>query len=253
MNLNVISFNIQCWDAPNGNSILERAPRVRKLIVPRKPDLIGFQEATPVWLEILNRDYGDNYEIYNVYRSEDSPESTPIAWNKERFQSLDRGNLWYSDTPEVESAGWDEIYKCPRIFTWVRLKEKSTGREFCFASTHFGFGDTCQRKSAQILISFARRMGCPCVITGDFNMEISSAAYGEITQFLEDVNVLTVDDRGPTFHGFDPELYGEHIDYCFVTPDVRPLSFEVLRELVDGKYPSDHYGLFASVELEAAP
>lgn len=249
MNLNVISFNILCWDAPNGNSIAERAPRLQTVLTPWNADLIGFQEATPVWLEILNRDYGKVYEIYNVYRSESSPESTPIAWKREKFTCLDTGNLWFSDTPEVESRGWDELYDCPRIFTWARLKEKSTGTEFCFINTHFGFGDGCQTKSVRILTSFAQRMGCPCVITGDFNMEIDSAGHREMAKSFGDVNIQTVNDLSPTFHGFDPDAFGEHIDYCFVTPDIKPLSYRCIRDQVDGKYPSDHYGLLVSLAL----
>ena len=252
MKLNVISFNILCVDAPNGNraySLSARAPRVRSVVEARNPDLIGFQEATPAWLELLNRDFGETYEIYNVYRSETNPESTPIAWNRTRFECLDKGNFWFSDTPEVESRGWDELYDCPRIFTWAHLKEKSSGKEFCFINTHFGFGDGCQIKSSRMLADFARQMAMSCVITGDFNLEIDSPGYRELSQVFTDVNARTVNDLGPTFHGFDPEKWGEHIDYCFITSDAAPLSFEVLRELVDGDFPSDHYGLFAAMEL----
>lgn len=249
MTLNVLSFNILCVDHPIGGTIPERACRVQTVTAPLEPDLIGFQEATPVWLEILNRNYGSDYAIYNVYRSEESPESTPIAWKKEKFQCLDKGNLWYSDTPEVESAGWDELYKCPRILTWAKLRERSSGLEFCFVNTHFGFGDECQKKSVGILKDFALRMGVPCVITGDFNMEIDSAGYREMVTAFEDVNARTVNDLGPTYHGFEPETLGEHIDYCFITRNIRPVAFQVLRQLVDGKYPSDHYALTATVTL----
>ena len=40
MKLNVISFNILCCDAANGNSIHERAPRLRDVIAPLDADLI---------------------------------------------------------------------------------------------------------------------------------------------------------------------------------------------------------------------
>ena len=249
MNLKVISFNILCADAANGNSIIERAPRIRAVVAPLDADLIGFQEATPAWLELLERDYGEAYEIYNVYRGRNSHESTPIAWKRERFACLDKGTLWLSDTPEVESPGWDERYGFPRIFTWARLKEKNSGTEFCLINTHFGFGDHCQTKSAQILLSFIRRAGCPCVVTGDFNMEMDSAGYQVMTEYLADVNAQTVNDLSPTYHGFDSGGAGEHIDYCFVTRQIRPLFFRIISDLPDGRYPSDHYGIFASLSV----
>ena len=162
---------------------------------------------------------------------------------------LDQGTLWFSDTPEEESRGWDNRFPCPRIFSWVRLKHRQTGKEFCFLNTHFGFGDECQTKSAQILVSFTEKMNCPCIITGDFNMELDSAGYQVMSGAFTDVNADTVHDTSPTFHGFDPEHIGEHIDYCFVTRDVRCRSFRCIRELPDGKHPSDHYGLYAQVEV----
>ena len=249
MELNVISYNILCCDAANGNSIVQRAPRLQAVITPLDADLIGFQEVTPVWLEILHRDYGKEYEIYNVYRGQNNHESTPIAWKRDKFVLLDKGTLWFSDTPEIESRGWDNRFPCPRIFTWVHLKEHRTGTEFCFLNTHFGFGDECQTKSAQMLISFTERMDCPCIITGDFNMELNSAGYGIMSKVFRDVNADTVNDTSPTFHGFDPEHIGEHIDYCFVTKNVRPRSYQCIRKLPDGMHPSDHYGLFASLSL----
>lgn len=249
MNLNVVSFNIWCMDAPEGNAIALRAPRLQAVIAPCQPDLIGFQEATPTWMEFLTGLYGETFEIYNVHRGLGSTESTPIAWNRERFLCQDKGNLWFSDTPEEESQGWDSLYHCPRIFTWAKLQEKATGEEFCFINTHFGFGDECQRKSAGMLIDFAKQMGCPCVITGDFNMEIDSVGYREMTRYFADVNAITVNDLGPTFHGFDEKQHGEHIDYCFVTNTAQPQAFRVIRDRVEEQYPSDHYGLFAALSL----
>lgn len=249
MKLNVISFNILCCDADHGNSIQERAPRLYEVVQPLNADLIGFQEATPAWLKHLERDYGETYELYNVYRAHNNHESTPIAWRKDRFQCLDRGTMWFSDTPEVESLGWDELYHCPRIFSWAKLKERENGTEFCFINTHFGFGDTCQIKSVGIIKDFVRRMACPCVITGDFNMEISASAYQEMATEFRDVNAETANDLSPTYHGFDPERLGEHIDYCFISPKIETVSFRVLREMPGGMYPSDHYGLFAELNL----
>lgn len=55
----VITFNIRYTDDPNGNSIAERAPRLKKVIDGRDPDLIGFQECTPgmdgIYRKILGR------------------------------------------------------------------------------------------------------------------------------------------------------------------------------------------------------
>ena len=249
MQLRLVSFNIHCCDGPDGHSVLERAPRLHTVLAPLKADLIGFQEATPQWMTLLTRDFGAEYEIYHVYRGAKSLESTPFAWRKDRFQCLDKGFSWFGENPEVESNDWDALYHCPRIFTWARLREISCGREFCFVSTHFGFGDEGQVKSAQMLLDFAAGLDCPCLITGDFNMEMHSPGYRKMTERFLDVNAETVNDPGKTFHGYQPDRVSEHIDYCFVSKDAAPKGFRILTDQVDGKFPSDHYGLHAVVSL----
>ena len=55
-------------------------------------------------------------------------------------------------------------------------------------------------------------------------------------------------DKGPTFHNFDPQNFkGEVIDYVFVKGDVTVNKFEVIRDVVDGDLPSDHYPVYADV------
>lgn len=249
MNVNLISFNIWCVSKEGGYTIAERAPRLRDVTSPLDADLIGFQEATPTWLPLLEEAYGDRYEIFNVYRAHDSLESTPILWKKERFVCEDKGVLWLSDTPQEESAGWDNLYNCPRILMYAKLKEKASGIDFLYINTHFGFGNECQTKSAGIILDLIKEKGLPAVVTGDFNMDLLSAGYAAITSGLKDVNMETVKDTSPTFHGLDPNYKGEHIDYCFVSPEVTPITYRVIRDTVDGKLPSDHYGIFAQAEI----
>ena len=43
MQIKVISFNIRCKDDENGNSVLERAPRLATVTTPYDADVIGFQ------------------------------------------------------------------------------------------------------------------------------------------------------------------------------------------------------------------
>ena len=60
MKLRVVSFNIRCCDDPNGHSIAERAPRLDAVVSPLDADLIGLQESTPIWMEYIEKYFGDN-------------------------------------------------------------------------------------------------------------------------------------------------------------------------------------------------
>ena len=126
MKLKVISFNIRCCDDKNGNAISERAPRLFKVTSPIDADIIAFQEYRPQWEEHINNFYSDKYDIFLKYRNETVDiEASPILWKKDKFILVKSGYFWLSDTPEIESRGWDELYNCYRMCVYVILsKEK---------------------------------------------------------------------------------------------------------------------------------
>ena len=63
-----------------------------------------------------------------------------------------------------------------------------------------------------------------------------------------DANAVTANDRRTTYHGYG-RVNDEHIDYCFVNDKIKPLYLELINEMVDGKYPSDHYGVYTVLEI----
>lgn len=253
MNLKVVSFNILCGSKPDGNSIPERAPRLKTAVEQHSPDLIGFQENRPEWWPLLLEMFGEEYEIFNRYRAESELESSPLLWKKDRFEALKTGYFWLSETPEQESKGWDEIYDCYRMCVWVVLKEKASGKTFLFMNTHFGFGDKGQVASVKLIEQYKASIGdMPGFIVGDFNASPLSPAYSALTNIFCDVNAATAKDMQGTWHNFgknDPQDISNHIDYCFIDNNCRPISYKTITDTFDGKFPSDHYGLVAEIEL----
>ena len=248
MKLKVISFNIRYCDDKDGNSIKERAPRLAEITGKYDADIIGFQEFTVPWEEQIAKFYPE-YEMFSKYRSVHELEAAPILWKKGKFECLGTGNFWLSDTPEVESRGWDELYNCWRMCEYVILKHIESGKVFTHMNTHFGFGDKGQVASAALIYEYSRKISQnPTFVTGDFNMTPSSKGYAEMVKYFTDVNGATVNDRRTTYHGYGKKD-DEHIDYCFIDEKIKPISLKLLDELVDGKYPSDHYGLFAELEI----
>ena len=251
MNIKTVSFNIRCCDDVDGHAISERAPRLNEILFKIKPDLIGFQECQLPWEPLIEDAYLKDYEMYLVHRAEKNPESTPILWRRDRFSCLEKGHFWLSDTPDVESRGWDELFNCYRICLWALLQDKESGEKFVFMNTHYGFGDKGQCDSGDLIAARAKAIGdYPIVLTGDFNMKPTDAGYGQITSYFTDSNAVTSRDFRATFHGYAPEKHlDEHIDYCFVNDKVMPVSYTMLDETFDGKYPSDHYGLLVELMI----
>ncbi len=248
MNLKVVSFNIRCCDDKDGHSIMERAPRLKSILDPIDADVIGFQECRREWEECLPRDFGEKYEIFLKHRGDD--ESGPILWKKDKFNCIKKGYFWLSDTPEVESKGWDELYNCYRICMYTVLEEKESGKQFCFMNTHYGFGDKCQVDSGELIYKYSKDISAlPTFITGDFNMRPDSLGYAKITEHFTDVNAVTLKYKGTTYHGYEPETKDSHIDFCFIDDKIKPISTTLLDQTFNGKYPSDHYGLLFELEL----
>ncbi|MBQ8893155.1 MAG: endonuclease/exonuclease/phosphatase family protein [Clostridia bacterium] len=248
--MKVVSFNIRCANDKDGHSVAERAPRVKALIEKYDPDLIGFQEVVPRWMEHIPGDYGDTYELFHKYRDEVTDiEGCSILWKKDKFECLDKGYFWYSDTPEIPSRGWCS-WGHYRICMWVKLRDLTNGAEFHFFNTHFGFSDQCHIDSVRLIRDHIRHLGAKAVVlTGDFNMTQNGPGYRDMTQFLVDVNKATANDISITCHGYNPDRTGIPIDFCFVTPNtMHPVSYHKMDERFDGKFPSDHYGLFCEVE-----
>lgn len=248
MELKLISFNIRYGDDPDGNSIVERAPRLAEITKRYDADIIGFQEFTVPWEEQIEKFYPE-YEMFLKYRSVKELEAAPILWKKGKFELLDKGYFWLSDTPEVESRGWDELYNCWRMCEYVILKHIESGKVFTHMNTHYGFGDKGQVDSSKLIYEYAGKISQnPTFITGDFNMRPTSLGYAEMVKHFTDVNAVTVNDRRTTYHGYG-KVDNEHIDYCFINDQIKPKSLKIIDETIDGKYPTDHYGLFVELEI----
>ena len=252
MDLKVISFNIRCCNDENKNSIKERAPRLDRVISSYNADLIGLQEYRPAWRKYIRKIFGNKYGMYIKYRTRIiGREATPILWRKDKFDCLKKGCFWLSDTPEKQSKGWDEKYNIPRMCAYVILRDKENGKMFTFMNTHFGFGDAGQIKSVNLIYEYSKKISLfPSFIVGDFNMKPDSPAYELMSKKLTDVNVATVNDKRATYHGYHPEKKTDnHIDYIFTDKNIKPVAFKIIDDTVDGLFPSDHYGLHASLEI----
>ena len=52
--MNIVTFNVKNNDDAGGNTVDERALRLKTILERYNPDIFGFQEATPKWIDFLN-------------------------------------------------------------------------------------------------------------------------------------------------------------------------------------------------------
>ncbi|HAO61143.1 MAG TPA: hypothetical protein DCQ90_04205 [Erysipelotrichaceae bacterium] len=257
----VLSFNIRCEygaDGPNGWEY--RKEQVFDLLRMSDADLIGFQEVTP----IQSNDLGNLLSGYfglTIGRDDGiSGEATAIYVKEERFDILDKGYFWCSATPEkAGSIGWDAVF--PRIVAYVVLKDKQCAAEFCFFNTHFDHvGKIARRMSSRLLIQKAQEIsqGKAILVVGDFNAKPRTETIRLFLKngYSESKRTIKPKRGQPkvSFHAFqydpqrsDPSM--EWIDYIF-TKGFHTLDFDVIASSVNGRYPSDHFPISATVQID---
>ena len=261
--LRVGSYNIRLSGADHGtdNAWQVRKADLVKQVKQLKLDVFGMQEVCPDQAQYLREEL-TGYVFVGEHRGRDrkSDEASPVFYRESRFEKLNEGTFWLSETPETPgSKSWESA--CPRVCTYVTLKDKTTGVIFCFANTHTDHRSAKARECGMRLILERMRNvahNLPVVFTGDHNCDCSTAPARLARQVFNDAReVVEKPAQGPhsTFHGFGQNRNGPRIDYIYVTPGVRVLDFVTHDDKRPGTelYPSDHYPITATLVINASP
>lgn len=243
-----------------------RKDRVADYIKDNHIDIVGMQEVLYDQLNDL-RIRLPEYDYVGVGRTDGKTkgEYSPVFFLRDRFKVLKKGNFWLSETPDVPgSKGWDAALE--RIASYVKLKDKVTGKVFMAVNTHFDHvGVVARRESAKLIMRKIQEIvgKRPAVVTGDFNVTEDDEAYttmlgGEMVngnlsncKFL-DAYHMTPNHTGATYtwHNFChlPPDKREKIDFIFITPTIR-----VTRSHIEEPAPeallSDHNPHWADLEF----
>lgn len=259
--ISVMAFNIRFGTAQDGdNAWPHRRDLVAETILRREPDLLGLQESVAFQVEFLAERL-PGYEVYSVGRTPaPGAESCALFFRKNRFEKMGQGTFWLSETPEVAaSKSWDS--SLPRIVSWVRLRETSSDLVILFANTHFDhIGPEARLESARLVRTRLAEIadGAPVVLTGDFNCGEGSEPYLALTEG-EGALLDTHREQSPasdpaaesTFTGFGLQPGAARIDWILCSPNWGIVSAEIDRHRgKDGRYPSDHEPVHATLRLK---
>lgn len=255
------TFNIRLAndsDAKAGWGWDVRRDRVANYIMDNDMDVVGMQEVLYSQLTYL-QDVLKGYDYVGVGRTDGKTkgEYACIWYKKSKYELLDSGNFWLSETPDqVGSRGWDAALE--RIATWGKLRDKQTGKVFMAVNTHFDHvGVEARRQSALLIIEKIKQIvgRRPAVVTGDFNIDDTDEAYTTITTnkfVLRDAFKVSPSHGGLsyTFHDFCriPPSQCAKIDFIFVTPQIKVVRTGIPTN--DSNYIiSDHNPHWADLEF----
>ena len=251
-NLIVASYNTA---APWGN-VLEgthSAKRVKlfaQQINDRLPDVLGVQEINSTWVEKME-EFLPQYDYYGVKRggdaNENQSEMNGIFYLKDKFELLDCGTFWISDTPEVESKYKDA--GCYRICSYVILKNRTTEKVFAHFNTHFDNTSVAAQELGGKLVGerskeiTAKYGDIPVVITGDFNQysDAPGCVALEENGYKNANKTVENGDNMVTYNDWSKETVGRPIDFIFVNDNFVIKNYVVVTETGAKTNVSDHY------------
>ncbi len=253
--LRVMSFNIRCLNVGT-DSWEDRIGIVSQTMMDSEADSIGVQEATPEWMETLDTTVAEKYAHVGVGRDDGDNEGefSAIFYLKDKYDIVESGTFWLSETPEKPSIGWDAA--CNRICTWARLKNKETGEEYVHMNSHFDhIGISARKNSVNLILDKAKAFGdIPVVFTADMNVKEGSDNYLQFTQsgYFYDTKYLAPDTMNYcTYHDTKPKMHKDDIiDYVMINDSFDALSYKVVTEGIDGRYVSDHFPVYADIKLK---
>ena len=272
--------NANSADSLQGDGWGNRCPIIARLVQFHEFDIFGTQEGLRHQLDSLKTSL-PKYDYIGVGRNDGKKEGehAAISYRVDKFELLEHGDFWLSETPEKPSVGWDAVL--PRICTWGHFKYKDTGFEFLFFNLHMDhIGKQAREESALLVQQKMKEIGenLPAILTGDFNVDQTHRSYLALTEsgILRDafeVADLRYATNG-TFNGFDSDNYTEsRIDHVFVTPTFHILKYGVLtdsyRRMKEGnqkasvkdcpeeisirsyesRIPSDHFPVMVKLEV----
>jgi len=255
----VMSFNIRYGTAKDGeNHWDKRKEFVAETIQEVNPDLLGTQECLGFQRDFLAR-HLPGYEVHAAAREDgkEKGEMCAIFFRAERFEKLDGGHFWLSETPQVPgSKSWDS--SLTRMASWVKLKDKQAADAWpiVFINTHFDHrGANARFESAKLIREKITQFAeADVILTGDFNAGEGSKPYGAMfadDSPLVDTYRIAHPEKKPgegTFSGFEVQnTGGARIDWIGATRGWKVNEAKILTNHRDGRTPSDHLPVTATL------
>lgn len=222
------------------------------------PDVFGLQE--PMWG--ISEYLFDNLPAYDHYLAYRDPEGGKngrcqiIFWKKDKYDLLDKGMFYLSETPETYSRSWDSSQV--RYTVYVKLRDRRTGDEFWYFDTHLDHrGPIAKQNGAKVNVEKMKELAgedAVVFISGDMNIQREKSNGSWLDPYFEWMSWARSSARKTcdryTFNGFGHE--GKNAGWLdhILFRNAKALRYDVIDS--DGygvKYISDHYPIICDFKF----
>ena len=174
-------------------------------------------------------------------------EHCAIYLDRGRFEQLDGGTFWLEepiDRPPPRLTGGPK-----RICTWVRLRDRRSGRCLRVYNTHFPLTEAARQQAARIILGRIA-LGDPAdavLVAGDFNAGPDHPCRQLFDESgLRSSAVLAGESSAtPTYQFYGIRL--RSLDEILVDHGWRVIQRRVLDVKPGNTFPSDHFGVLADL------
>jgi endonuclease/exonuclease/phosphatase family metal-dependent hydrolase len=240
--LKLVTFNI--WH--NQGDWTARRPLLLDAIRAENPDVVALQEVLedaavdlPNQARTVAEALGDGWSVFFV--------STDPEGASRRY-----GNALLTRLPVV-AHDWKKLEPLDDYRTAVRVRDTLTGRPVDIVDTHLAWQDDAQavraRQIADLLDWLPKDGDVPLIVMGDFNAPQEDAGLADLTgpRFFSALPRNSVPTTLNPAKGHPNRI----IDHIFVeAARFEPVEAHLIGDRpVGGEYPSDHFGVAASVRL----
>ena len=270
ISLRMMTFNIRYGTANDGDNAWElRKEILIECLNTYTPDILGTQEGLPFQLEYIKANFPNwgsfgvgRYHGVETERSHECGEGEGciIFYDTTKIKLIKHGTYWHSETPKVAaSISWGN--SLPRVSTWSIFTLKGDGKRFAVFNTHFHWDEPYVSNTSKLIMEKWQEVAgdLPTILMGDFNLRPDSPSHEMFCgksgptdlrgRFVDGWQVLNKpEEGGGTSHSFTGEPQNR-IDWILATPEFQFMSVGRIDFNKEGRYPSDHFPVWAEVNL----
>ncbi len=252
--LTIMSANVRCYSPTDffKKSWFYRADLLSGDIAEVAPDVICFQEVQDLHYNYLENVMPE-YDSIVAFRDKSIiREGCAIFYRSDRFEKIEEGYFWLSETPDVMSKDWGSAHY--RVCVYACLKDLNTGKEFIVFNTHLDHkSEEARIKGIEVVLDkIAELEGRPAFLMGDMNAHENSKTIKSTKESFDDALKIAASVTGTdyTYNNWgDPEA-GDRIDYILIGKGSATVSeYHVVDNSRGGIYSSDHCPIYIKTKI----